>query len=86
MDLGVRDVPSRLAGLLLQLAETEGMVTRKGRKIANRYTHDQLAAMISARRVAVTRALSALRKVGAVEVRGGQIFIKNTKLLERTAA
>jgi CRP-like cAMP-binding protein len=85
VDLGARDVPSRLAGLLLQLAESEGVVTREGRKTSTRYTHEQLAAMIGAKRVAVTRALSGLRRAGAVEVRSRQIYVKNTRLLERAA-
>lgn len=86
VDVSVRDVPSRLAGLLLELAEREGVVTSEGRKIATRYTHEQIAAMIGAQRVAVTRALSELRRVGAVEVRSRQIFITNTRLLKRIAA
>lgn len=86
VDVSVRDVPSRLAGLLLELAEREGVVTSEGRKIATRYTHEQIAAMIGAQRVAVTRALSELRRVGAVEVCSRQIFITNTRLLKRIAA
>ncbi len=85
VDLGAKEVPSRLAGLLLQLAESEGVVTREGYKIGTRYTHEQLAAMIGAKRVAVTRALGGLRRAGAVEVRSREIYVKNTKLLERAA-
>jgi CRP/FNR family cyclic AMP-dependent transcriptional regulator len=86
VDLGVKGVQSRLAGLILQLAESEGVVTREGRKIPTHYTHEQLAAMIGAKRVAVTRALAGLRGAGAVEVRHRQIYVKNARLLERAAA
>jgi CRP-like cAMP-binding protein len=63
-----KEVPARLASLLLRLLEHEGVVTPEGYKIPTPYTHHQLGTMIGANREAVTRAFSRLREAGAVEV------------------
>ncbi len=85
VDLGLKGIPSRLAGLILELAHREGVVTREGHKIPTRYTHEQLGTMIGAKRVAVTRALTELRRSGAVEVRHRQIYVRDMQALERAA-
>lgn len=85
-DISIKKVPSRLAGLILELIASEGVVTQEGHKIATHYTHEQLGSMIGAKRVAVTRALTGLRKIGAVEVRRREIYVKDLGTLERIAA
>jgi CRP-like cAMP-binding protein len=61
-----KEVPARLAGLVLKLSEYQAVVTRDGeRMIPTRYTHQQLGTMIGANREAVTRALGRLRREGA---------------------
>ncbi len=65
-DLGLKEVPARLASLILLLIESEGVRISTGYKIPTRYTHHQLGTMIGANREAVTRAFSRLRDLGAV--------------------
>lgn len=84
--VSLKKVPSRLAGLILDLDHSEGVSTPEGRKITTRYTHEQLGAMIGAKRVAVTRALTELQKSGAVTLRQRRIYIKDIEALERAAA
>jgi CRP/FNR family transcriptional regulator len=62
--LGLREVPARLANLILLLIESEGVRTSTHFKIPTRYTHQQLGTMIGANREAVTRAFNRLREVG----------------------
>ncbi len=85
-DLVRKEVPARLAGLVLKLSEYQGVVTRDGeRRIPTRYTHQQLGTMIGANREAVTRALGRLRREGGVEVRDRHIHVTDTETLERLA-
>jgi CRP/FNR family transcriptional regulator, cyclic AMP receptor protein len=66
-DLALKEVPARLASLILMLIESQGVRTMTGYKIPTRYTHQQLGSMIGANREAVTRAFVWLREVGAVQ-------------------
>ena len=84
-DISLKDVPARLASLVLQLAESEGIVTKEGPKIPTRYTHRQLATMIGSSRETVTRAFTKLQRIGAVELRRRHIYVKDIEALERTA-
>lgn len=84
-DIGLKDVPARLASLVLQLAESEGIMTHEGPKIPTRYTHRQLATMIGSSRETVTRAFTKLQQTGAVELRQRHIYIKDVEALERAA-
>lgn len=84
-DLGLKGVPARLASLILHLASSEGVVTSEGISISDRYTHDELGAMIGTRRVAVTRALGVLRSEGAVILVQRQIHIKDMEILGQIA-
>ncbi len=84
-DIGLKDVPARLASLVLQLAESEGIATHEGPKIPTRYTHRQLATMIGSSRETVTRAFTKLQRAGAVELRRRHIYVKDIEALERTA-
>jgi CRP/FNR family transcriptional regulator, cyclic AMP receptor protein len=82
-DLIRKEVPARLAGLILRLSEREGAAADDGdRRIPSRYTHQQLASMVGANREAVTRALGVLRKAGAVETRNRQIYVTDAAALE----
>ncbi|MCA1837634.1 MAG: Crp/Fnr family transcriptional regulator, partial [Actinobacteria bacterium] len=47
MDIALKEVPARLASLLFDLVQREGIVTRGGYyKILSYYTHEQLATLI----------------------------------------
>ncbi len=85
-DLIRKEVPARLAGLILGLSEHEGVVMGDGRsRISTRYTHQQLASMVGSNREAVTRAFGKLRKAGAVEIRDRHIYVTDADELERYA-
>jgi CRP/FNR family transcriptional regulator, cyclic AMP receptor protein len=85
-DLIRKEVPARLAGLILRLSEREGAAAGDGdRRISTRYTHQQLASMVGANREAVTRALGVLKKAGTVETSDRQIYVTDADALERIA-
>ena len=85
-DLGLKKVPARLASLILQLAETEGVVTGDGRyRLRTSYTHEELALMVGAKRVAVSKAMKGLREAGAVETGRRRIVVKDAGTLGRIA-
>jgi len=84
--LGLKEVPARLAGLILELVETQGIRGSAGYRIPTRYTHQQLGTMIGANREAVTRAFVRLREAGAVEVRRRYIHVEDLDVLKVAAA
>jgi CRP/FNR family cyclic AMP-dependent transcriptional regulator len=84
-DIVGKDVPTRLATLILALVDSEGLVTEESYRIPTRYTHDQIASMIGCKRVAVTRAFSRLKVVGAVEVKERHIVVKDLETLKGLA-
>jgi CRP/FNR family transcriptional regulator, cyclic AMP receptor protein len=84
-DIVGKDVPTRLATLILALVDSEGLVTEESYRIPTRYTHDQIASMIGCKRVAVTRAFSRLKEVGAVEVKERHIVVKDLETLKGLA-
>src|SRR5215216_1730209 len=84
-DLTLKEVPARLANLILLLSEGEGVMTRQDIKIPHHYTHERLGTMIGANREAVTRAFGLLQDEGAVELRRRLIHIKDVEALRRAA-
>jgi len=82
-DLIRKEVPARLAGLLLRLSVCEDAMTGyEQRRLPARYTHRQLASMVGSNREAVTRAFGVLRKAGAVKTRDRQIDVTDAATLE----
>ena len=85
-DIALKEVPARLASLILDLIQSEGVVTCEGYyKILNHYTHEQLATMIGAKRVAVTRAFGKLQDAGCVRLWRRQIYVVDLATLRRLA-
>ena len=84
-DIALKEVPARLASLLVQLVETGGVVTGEGYKLPTHYTHERLGSMIGAKREAITRAFGRLQAEGAVELRRRLIYIKDIEDLSRIA-
>ena len=81
-----KEVPARLAGLLLRLSEREGAMVGDGeRRVPALYTHRLLASMVGSNREAVTRALGVLKQAGAVQTRARRIYVTNADALERFA-
>jgi CRP/FNR family transcriptional regulator, cyclic AMP receptor protein len=84
-DMALKEVPARLASLILLLIESQGVRTLTGYKIPTRYTHQQLGSMIGANREAVTRAFAWLREAGAVQTRRRYIHVENIETLQAAA-
>ena len=84
-DIRFRDVPARLANLILVLAETEGVMTRRGIKIPTHYTHQYLGTMIWANRGAVTKAFSKLQDRDAIQLVRRLIYVTDIEVLEQLA-
>lgn len=84
-DIIGKDVPARLATLILTLVESEGVVSSESYRIPTRYTHEQLASMIGCKRVAVTRAFSRLKDAGAVQLKDRHVIVKDYDSLKDLA-
>jgi len=80
-----KDVPARLATLILTLVDSEGLVTNESYRIPTRYTHEQLASMIGCKRVAVSRAFSRLKEIGAIQLKERHIIVKDLVALKGLA-
>jgi CRP/FNR family cyclic AMP-dependent transcriptional regulator len=77
-----KDVPARLATLILQLVDSEGVVSSESYRIPTHYTHEQLGTMIGCKRVAVSRAFSRLKEGGAVQLKERHIIVKDIEALK----
>jgi CRP/FNR family transcriptional regulator, cyclic AMP receptor protein len=84
-DVTFKEMPARLASQILELIDEEGVATAEGYLVPTRYTHEQLASMIGANRVSVSRAFSELREGGIVESEGRHILVKDLDSLGRAA-
>jgi CRP/FNR family transcriptional regulator, cyclic AMP receptor protein len=84
-DIIGKDVPARLATLILTLVDSEGLVTNESYRIRTHYTHEQLASMIGCKRVAVTRAFSKLKESGAIQLKERHIVVKDLGALANLA-
>jgi CRP/FNR family transcriptional regulator, cyclic AMP receptor protein len=85
-DIAVKEVPARLASLLLDLVQSEGLVTREGYyKIASHYTHEHLASMIGVTRGTVTRAFGTLQDSESVLLLRRHIYVTDLATLKRLA-
>jgi CRP/FNR family transcriptional regulator len=86
-DIALKETPARLASLILDLVQSEGMVTREGHfKIITHYTHEQLAAMIGTQRASVTRAFATLQDSGCVRLLRRRIYVVDLDALKRRAS
>ena len=81
----LKEIPARLASLILLLCEGEGVMTRQDIKIPHHYTHERLGTMIGANREAVTRAFTKLQDEGAIELRRRLIHVSDIEALRRVA-
>jgi CRP-like cAMP-binding protein len=86
-DIALKETPARLASLILDLVQSEGVITREGHyKIVTHYTHEQLAAMIGTQRGSVTRALGKLQDSGCVQLIRRLIYVVDLDALKRRAS
>jgi CRP-like cAMP-binding protein len=84
-DVTLKEVPARLASLILLLVESEGVQIPGEIQIPTRYTHEHLGTMIGTNREAVTRAFGRLQDEGVVQLRRRLIYVEDIEALERAA-
>lgn len=84
-EIGLREVPARLASLLLRMIESEGVREDGGYTVPAYYTHELLGTIVGCERPALTRALGYLRDRGAVQLPSRQVHVVDTQALERAA-
>src|SRR5215203_6601670 len=84
-DLTLKEVPARLASLILFLVESEGVQIPGEIRIPTSYTHEHLGTMIGANREVVTKAFGHLQDEGAVQVRRRLIYVNDVEALKRVA-
>ncbi len=85
-DLVFKDVPSRLAGLLLQLSQEFGVKEEHGLRLRTKVTHQEMANLIGSTRETVTATLGDFRRAGLVELDRHEIIIKNTQRLAKLSS
>jgi CRP/FNR family cyclic AMP-dependent transcriptional regulator len=76
-DFATRDVTARIAGRLVELAETSGEPGPTGVRITLGLSQDELGAWAGASREAVARSLHLLRELGWIETRRREITVVN---------
>jgi CRP/FNR family transcriptional regulator, cyclic AMP receptor protein len=84
-DVTLKEVPARLASLILFLIQSEGVKKPGEIGIPTRYSHHYLGTMIGANREAVTRAFGHLQDEGAIQIRRRLIYVEDVEALERVA-
>jgi CRP/FNR family transcriptional regulator, cyclic AMP receptor protein len=84
-DATFRDVPARLARVLLDLAARHGQVIEPGVRIENRLTQGELAAMVGASRETVNRALRGFEQRGLIRWEANRILIAQPEQLRARA-
>ncbi len=85
-DLAFRDVPGRLATLLVRLSDVYGEPHPDGQRLALRFTHQDLASMIGATRETVTNVLNRFRDDGLIVIEERHIIIRDLDRLRAPIA
>ncbi len=81
-DLVFRQVPSRVARLLLTMAENHGKVTPSGIRVEFPLTHQEIADLVGSSRVTVTQILNRFRTSRWIEIESKKVTIHNVDALE----
>jgi CRP/FNR family cyclic AMP-dependent transcriptional regulator len=81
VDFATRDVTARIAGRLVELAESRGEPEQGGVRITLALSQDELAAWSGASREAVARSLHLLRELGWIETRRRAIKVLDVEAL-----
>ncbi|WP_447979960.1 Crp/Fnr family transcriptional regulator [Candidatus Nitrospira bockiana] len=82
-DLVFRDVPARLAHVLLELGKTEGIPDGASIRIRAKLTHQELANLIGCTRETVSNTLSQFREQGVIRIDGRSITILDAARLSQ---
>lgn len=84
-DLAFRDVTARLAMLLVNRAESDGIMTVEGIRIPRLMTQNELATVIGTSREVIQRTFKKLSKMGLIDVSRKEILILNLNELRTIA-
>ena len=84
-DATLKEVPARLASLILFLVEHEELQVPGEIHIPTHYTNEHLGTMIGANREAVTRAFGRLQDEGVVQIMRRIIYVNDVEALESAA-
>lgn len=82
-DLVFRDVPTRLAHLLLELKKTDGVPEGAGIRLSVKLTHQEMANLIGCSRETVTATLGQFRERRLIRIDGRSITILDSYGLHR---
>ena len=82
-DLVFRDVPARLAHLLVELSKTEGVAEKQGIRLKVKLTHQEMANLIGCSRETVSSTLGQFRDEGLIQLDGRTMTILDLKGLSR---
>jgi len=82
-DLVFKDVPARLAHLLLELAKNHGRETSQGIFIQIKITHQEIANLIGSIRETVSAILGEFKREGWISFEGRQMTLLRADLLKR---
>ncbi len=82
-DLVFRDVPARLAHLLLELRKNDGIPERQGIRLKVKLTHQEMANLIGCSRETVSTIIGQFRDQGLLQIDGRTLIILNEKGLTR---
>ena len=84
-ELLFRDVPSRLARLLLRLVQQHGRATKNGIRMNIKLSQQEIANLIGATREMTSTVLNSLKKEGIINVENKYIYILDRKQLDNMA-
>lgn len=85
-DLVFRDVPARLAHLLVELSHSDSAVEAGGIRLKARLTHQEMANLIGCSRETVSATLGQFRDDGLIQMEGRTIVILKPDVLTRFAS
>ncbi|WP_416198809.1 MAG: Crp/Fnr family transcriptional regulator [Sporanaerobacter sp.] len=82
-NMAFSDSIGKVADTLIRLYYQEGEETGQGKKINERFTHEEIAKLIGCSRVTVTRALNKFKDEGIIDTANGEIIIRDIENLEK---
>ena len=85
-ELVFKDVPDRLVGILLRLANEYGETHSRGIRLRIRLSYQELANLTASTKHTVLLALSALKKKGLIDLKRRDIFIKDKEGLAKLSS
>jgi len=84
-ELVFRDVPARLAHLLIQLSKDHGKGMPEGVSLQIKLTHQEMANLIGSIRETVSAILGEWKKEGLIAMEGRRIILRRPDLLQKRA-